>query len=179
MIGPLLGEGGQGSVYRWNKNKAIKVVKKSNKNYRFNREYTIAKIAGNLGIAPRVYGNIIESDNKTQRAYIMNLVNGVPLRKVSNTQAHKKNVLNAVNALHKRGIGHMNLHEDNIIIGKNGKVYIIDYGSARLSNTRVTNNNINTWLKSASHGKRWHRFYEVGNRKLLSNRNEMRRIFGN
>lgn len=160
----LIGQGGQGSIYR-NGNKVLKVANK------FNQEYNIAKVAGNIGVGPKVHG-------KTNRGYIMNFIDGKPLSKVRNVGQYRNAVKAAVNALHKHGIGHMNLHEDNIIIGSDGKVYIIDYGSAKKANNPVTNNMINQWLKNASGGKKWHRFYEVGNQKLLSNREEMNRIFG-
>jgi serine/threonine protein kinase len=39
-------------------------------------------------------------------------------------------IKNTITALHKNNIYHNDLHERNIMIGENGKVYIIDFGSA-------------------------------------------------
>lgn len=175
-IGEIIGRGGQGVVHRYNKNKVIKATRSSNKNYRVEREYLIGKKAGNLGVGPKIYNS---GRNGNFLWYTMNYLNGVPLKSVRNKSVYKNAVINKVKKLHNAGIAHLDLHEDNIFITRNGRVYIIDYGASRMTpnGSAVTNNQINNWLERASNGKRWYRFYEVGNRKLLSNRSEMNRIF--
>jgi predicted Ser/Thr protein kinase len=181
-IGSLLGQGGQGAVYKYNTNKVVKISRKTNtnKNNRFKHEHYISKKAGNMNIGPKVYniGNIKANNGQNYLWYTMNLLSGKPIKQIANKQIYKKNAYNKVKRLHNAGISHFNLHEDNIFITNNGRLFIIDYGASGKSNTPVTNNQINKWLLNASKGKRWYRFYEVNNRKLLSNRNELIRIFG-
>lgn len=175
-VGRKIGEGGQGAVYLYNTNKVIKVSKKQNDN-RMLKEYKLAKRAGNKNIGPKVYNYGTHGPNYVW--YTMNYVkNGKSIRNVPNKKRFKNEAYNKVQKLHNMGIAHFNLHEDNIIIGSDGKLYIIDFGAAGHVNGPVTNNGINAWLKQESKGEKWHRFYKVNSRKLLSNRNELVRIFG-
>lgn len=172
--GQKIGQGGQGAVYKHGSNRVVKVSNISN---RAIQEYEMAKVAGNLNIGPKVYGS---NRNATKFWYFMNYVNGTPLKNIKNKSCYKKHVYYVVDKLHKAGIAHLDLHEDNIMIGMNGKVYIIDYGSARRTPNKsaLTNNKINNSLRNQSKGQKWHRFYVVGPDKLLSNREELLRIFG-
>lgn len=44
----------------------------------------------------------------------------------------RKKLKKALDILHEKGIYHRDLHERNVMIGKDGQVYIIDFGKARL-----------------------------------------------
>lgn len=185
----LVGRGGKGEVYKMNNNKVIKFVKTSNKNYRFNREYTIAKRAGNLQIGPKVYN---KGRNQNHLWYTMNHIkNAEPLTtfaKKHNTTTKKKmsNMLTfGVNKLHNAGIAHLDLHPDNILISsknsKHHRMYIINYGAAEVpkGGNKVTANNVNQFLTRISGGVKWNRdprYYVVANKKLLSNRAQLNLI---
>lgn len=187
-----IGKGGQGEVYRYTNGKAIKYTKSGPKNYRFNREFAIAKIAGNLGVGPRVYNR---GRNGNNLWYTMNLLNGKPLAsymmnlekaQIANNRKRQiktelnRQITNKVRRLHNAGIAHMDLHEGNIIVTDNA-VYIIDYGASNFpkSGNKLSENNITRYLNAVSGGVRWNRnpaYFVVKDKLLLSNGEQLARI---
>lgn len=153
----VLGEGAYGKVYKINNKKAAKIVplgthfiwdeiNKLKENIL--NEFAICKLAGELGVGPKVYDHYSCCDEKNQCYYIlyMDLLNGKNLYdwlddkpSVEEQEYVKKILIEKLEVLHKNNIIHNDLHRGNVFVvnKRNGKeksniedVFIIDYGLA-------------------------------------------------
>jgi predicted Ser/Thr protein kinase len=153
----ILGEGAYGKVYRINNKKAAKIValgahfiwdeiNKVKENIL--NEFAICKLAGELGVGPKVYDHYSCCDEQNQCYYVlyMDLLNGTNLYdwfndnpSIEEQQHVKQRLVEKLEILHKNNIIHNDLHRGNVFIvnKKNAKgkskvedVFIIDYGLA-------------------------------------------------
>lgn len=148
----ILGEGAYGKVYKINNKKAAKIVALGThfiwdeinklKDTILN-EFAICKLAGELGVGPKVYDHYSCCDEKDQCYYVlyMDLLNGKNLHEwfadnpsIAEQQKVKKLLMEKLEILHKNNIIHNDLHRGNVfVISKKSKVedvFIIDYGLA-------------------------------------------------
>jgi serine/threonine protein kinase len=100
----------------------------------------IAKIAGTLGIGPKMYDAFVSVDqhNTVQVVKIFEFVDGKTWAdtKWKNPKAREDAQHRLEDLIHKMngaGIIHHDLHTKNVMIGKNGKLYIIDFDLAKFS----------------------------------------------
>jgi serine/threonine protein kinase len=100
----------------------------------------IAKIAGTLGIGPKMYDAFVSVDqrNTVQVVKIFEFIDGKTWQdtKWKNPKAREDAQHKLEDLIHKMngaGIIHHDLHNKNVMIGKNGKLYIIDFDLAKFS----------------------------------------------
>ncbi|NDB81585.1 MAG: hypothetical protein EB127_02365 [Alphaproteobacteria bacterium] len=100
----------------------------------------IAKIAGTLGIGPKMYDAFVSVDqhNTVQVVKVFEFVDGKTWQDTiwKNQKAREDAQHKLEDLIHKMngaGILHHDLHTKNVMIGKNGKLYIIDFDLAKFS----------------------------------------------
>lgn len=154
----LLGEGAYGKVYKFNSKRAAKIVSLGSDMVFWDdinelkenilNEFTVCKLAGELGVGPKVYDHYTCCDENNQCYYIlfMDLLEGQNMYDwfSSNPSEEEQTIVKELLAkkikiLHQNNIIHNDLHRGNVFIVKKkigrGKtkiddVYIIDYGMA-------------------------------------------------
>lgn len=153
----LLGEGAYGKVYKVNSKRAAKIVSLGSHmiwddinelKENILNEFTVCKLAGDLGVGPKVYDHYSCCDENNQCYYIlyMDLLEGQNMYDwfSSNPSEEEQTVVKELLAkkikiLHQNNVIHNDLHRGNVFIVKKkmsrGKtkiddVYIIDYGMA-------------------------------------------------
>ena len=160
QIGPLLGAGGMGEVYRAHDPKlardvAIKVLPsiftdQGDRVARFEREARVLAALNHPNIAA-IYGfeefdTLDASERTTVRALVMELVAGETLadrirkdaRAASDTARDEAlrmavQIADALDAAHEKGIIHRDLKPSNVAITREGIVKVLDFGLAKLS----------------------------------------------
>ena len=144
-VGPLLGAGGMGEVYRardakLNRDVAIKVLLPAVANdterlARFRREAQMLASLNHPGIA-QIHGL---EDSASGPFLVMELVNGATLADriavaaipVDEAIAIARQIVDALEAAHERGIIHRDLKPANIKVCDDGSVKILDFGLAK------------------------------------------------
>ena len=135
-----IGGGAFGNIYKGRNE--TKIMKISNMSTNSKSEMSIAKIAGTIGIGPRVYNtHIINGKAVITMNYLKNAK--TVARAIMNGEiTNWKPVQSAINRMHKKGIHHGDLHTGNIIIytAPDGtrKIAIIDFGAA-IFNPKIKN----------------------------------------
>jgi eukaryotic-like serine/threonine-protein kinase len=151
-IGPLLGVGGMGEVYRardskLNRDVAIKVllpavVSDPERLARFRREAQTLASLNHSGIA-QIYGL---EDGSSGPFLVMELVDGATLADrlasgplaLDEATAIARQIVDALEAAHERGIIHRDLKPANIKICDDGSVKILDFGLAKALDPSTT-----------------------------------------
>ena len=144
-VGPLIGAGGMGEVYRardtkLNRDVAIKVllpavVSDAERLARFRREAQTLASLNHAGIA-QIHG--IE-DSRSGPFLVMELVDGPTLAErigagaipVDEAVAIARQIVDALEAAHERGVVHRDLKPANIKVCGDGSVKILDFGLAK------------------------------------------------
>jgi serine/threonine protein kinase len=146
VLGPLVGRGGMGAVYRARDNElgrevAVKLVRArpgSHNLVRFAREVR--------ALAALSHPNVVAiHDAAVHRgtAYlVMELVQGETLRQlllrerrltIENAARLAHGIAEALSAAHTRGVVHRDLKPENVAVTDNGHVKVLDFGLAQLS----------------------------------------------
>jgi hypothetical protein len=143
--------GEYGSVYRLNEDVCIKFVNVTNtlnnlKYVNFLKEMEISKIAGNIGVGPKIYDSYIcvnDLDSTCYGIIYMEYLHGITLSKYLDSSSRtnedkievRKLLDEKIMKLHQYQILHSDLHSDNVFIildnhnnQKIKDVKIIDYG---------------------------------------------------
>lgn len=149
----LLGKGYMGKVYLTDRQTAIKIGRLGKE------EANIGKKAGELGIGPKV---IRFSDSEIEMEFI-------------NGSSGATEILRALSLLHLNGIAHRDLAPKNVLLSHTDKVYIIDYGKARLGFDYVVKELAGTGIKDGEKALQAglrksamrEKFYEVRAKLLL------------
>jgi tRNA A-37 threonylcarbamoyl transferase component Bud32 len=158
----IIGKGYSGNIYKNSDNSVLKVIP-LNKRYEPNTklsekivsELKITKIAGDLGIGPKVFDDFICCDNNKECYYglYIEYIPGLTLcgyiRNNKNKKEYKENKKKIMKILEKKlkimyknNIIHGDLHDDNILIKLNIEdnipedVYIIDFGKSSIFNSK-------------------------------------------
>jgi Tol biopolymer transport system component len=139
IVGPLLGAGGMGEVYRGRDTKlgrdvAIKILphaltSDSDRLTRLTREARILASLNHPNIAT-IYG--LEESSGTQ-ALVMEFVDGEILRgplPLAHALDCARQVVDALDAAHQQGIVHRDLKPANVKITSRGRVKVLDFGLA-------------------------------------------------
>jgi serine/threonine protein kinase len=144
VIGPVVGEGGMGTVYRAHDRRldravAVKVLRPDlagpDAARRLRREAGILARLEHPGIVP-VHDVGTLADGRV--FYVMKLVEGKPLgvfagtTGLTNTLRLFLRVAETVSFAHARGVVHRDLKPANIMVGSFGEVVVLDWGIARL-----------------------------------------------
>jgi Tol biopolymer transport system component len=160
-----IGEGGMGEVYRardgkLNRDVAIKVLpaslsENSDRVNRFEQEAQAASALNHPNIlsvydvgthaeASYVVSELLDGETLRQRL----AGSGIPQRRAIDYALH---IANGLAAAHEKGIVHRDLKPDNIFITKDGRVKILDFGIAKLtqpegvhSQTEIPTRRVNT-----------------------------------
>lgn len=182
-IGNKIGSGFHGIVYKGTSNRNGNLaVKIQNKNNSAKTELQALKKLNGLNITPKFVRHASDNSNRVN-ILVSKFVNGTTLSKYEShiPQDIKNKVKNAIAKMHKAGVIHGDLHSENIMIGKNGKVYIIDVGKALITPMQFnTVNNSNQYLKSVTGrfadnwGKR--AWYSTSTKRHFANGNFVRRV---
>ena len=152
QLGPVIGAGGMGRVYRAHdemlgRDVAIKVIESgptgtgaTQPRDRFVRE---ARAAARLA-----HPNIVAVHDVDPDAgwLVMDLVEGEPLRDIAargplppaQVRSIAKQILDALDAAHAAGVIHRDIKPSNIIVDASGKVTLVDFGVARLVDAELT-----------------------------------------
>src|SRR5262245_31580648 len=143
VIGPLIGAGGMGEVYRardtkLNRDVAIKVLREpfaqdGDRLARFEREARLLAALNHphIGI---IFG-LEEFDGV--RALILELVEGTTLQdigrlSVSEALGIARQIVGALDAAHEKGIIHRDLKPSNVKVTANGTIKVLDFGLAKV-----------------------------------------------
>src|SRR5687768_16522468 len=150
-VGPLIGAGGMGEVYRardskLNRDVAIKVLlpavaSDSERLARFRREAQTLASLNHSGIA-QIHGL---EDGSAGPFLVMELVNGPTLAdrlasgrlSVDEALAIARQLVDALEAAHERGIIHRDLKPANIKVCDDGTVKVLDFGLAKAIDSRI------------------------------------------
>lgn len=154
----IIAQGGMGTVYRGERTDgefehtvAIKVIKRgmnTTENIRlFHRERNILAGLNHPGIAKLFDGGVLENGSPY---LVMEYIEGTPIDQYcdeNNLSIDKrielfKKVLKAVRHAHENLTIHRDLKPDNILITNEGQVKVLDFGIAKLLDTK--NNSVNT-----------------------------------
>lgn len=96
-------------------------------------------LASSVGISPKIitHSNVHTNLSTEGTFIVMEHIEGLTLTLHNKlhgcSEELKKNLTNAVNTMHNLGIVHNDLCSDNILITSNMGVYIVDFGSSKLS----------------------------------------------
>ncbi len=142
-----IGSGEYGTVYRLDENRCIKFVNITDtlnnlKYVDFVKEIEISKIAGNIGVGPKIYDAYVTINDEDSTCYgiiYMEYLHGITLSKYmehlpKNQYNNLRKLLDEkIAKLHAQNILHSDLHSDNVfvILDSNGEmkdIKIIDYG---------------------------------------------------
>lgn len=145
-----ISSGEYGSIYLLDQNTCIKFVDITNtlnnlKYVNFMKEIEISKVAGNIGIGPKIYDAYVTVNDEDSRCYgiiYMEYLHGVTLSKYmenlskDNYDQVRTLLDQKIMKLHSHQILHSDLHSDNVfvILGHNNQlidIKIIDYGFAQ------------------------------------------------
>jgi predicted Ser/Thr protein kinase len=174
----LVGKGGYGAVFQGTKknvgNVAVKFQKVSNNS---NAEVKALKKLGGVSAPKFISNNVIKANNNMisviprgikagndVHILVSNMIRGNPLRKwytgAPIPDDIKTKIRNAVKNMHSKGVIHGDLHANNILVANDGRVFVIDFGKALVTNRSFkTANNANNYLKKLTgrtkeaHGK--------------------------
>lgn len=138
-----IGSGAFGIVYKINNNTAVKIEKllPSANISTIKNEFKFSKLAGELGIGPKVYDTFFcTGKDGTYSIIYMDFINGQTLKDWLNKNKSEQLKLDVkiiltqkINLLHKHKMFHNDLHSENIIVIEANKkikdVFIIDYGT--------------------------------------------------
>ncbi len=141
-----ISSGEYGTVYRLDENRCIKIVDVTQtltnlKYINFMKEIEISKVAGNIGVGPKIYDAYVcvnDEDSSCYGIIYMEYLHGTTLSKYLdhhsyNKEELKKKLDEKIIQLHSNGILHSDLHSDNVfvILDQNEQfvdIKIIDYG---------------------------------------------------
>jgi tRNA A-37 threonylcarbamoyl transferase component Bud32 len=142
-----IGGGEYGKIFKIDENRCVKFINISevlhNLSYiDFQNEVEISKIAGELGVGPKIYDTYVCVNDANSTCYgiiYMEYVKGVTLTDFLYKYYSKGNVATIrrlleekINKLHNAGILHSDLHSDNVMVIMQGSevkdVVIIDFG---------------------------------------------------
>lgn len=89
-----------------------------------------------LDISPKLYNYYMCKEGKDTSIYLlMEYIEGETLESYVKTKVVSEQLKNKIkkvfNKLHKNGFVHLDVHRGNVMIGKNGKVYLIDFGFSK------------------------------------------------
>jgi hypothetical protein len=145
-----IGFGEYGTIYRLDENRCIKFVNITKtlnnlKYIHFIKEIEISKIAGNIGIGPKIYDAYVTVNDQDSSCYgiiYMEYLQGMTLSNYmedlpKNKYDHIRKLLDEkIAKLHSHNILHSDLHADNVYVILNNRqefvdVKIIDYGFAQ------------------------------------------------
>ena len=146
VLGPLVGRGGMGAVYRardveLGREVAIKLVHAKRGSLglvRFSREVRALALLSH----PNVVAIHDAAMHRGTAYLVMELVTGVTLRHVLLRERRltipralrlARQIAEALDAAHARGIVHRDLKPENVIVMENGHVKVLDFGLAQLS----------------------------------------------
>src|SRR6478672_3734893 len=148
-VGPSIGVGGMGEVYRAKDSKlgrdvALKVLPESfagdpERLSRFRREAQVLASLNHPNIA-QIYGF---EDSGSTHALVMELVEGPTLADrieqgpvpLAEALAIARQIASALEAAHEQGIVHRDLKPANVKVRPDGKVKVLDFGLAKAAET--------------------------------------------
>jgi oligopeptide transport system substrate-binding protein len=149
QLGPELGQGGMGTVFRGydqflKREVAIKVVTNPNLD-ESSREKLIreAQAAAKLN-HPNIVGIYDAGIHKQNAFIVMELVEGAPVSRDQYDELDEvidisTQICSALAHAHSFGIVHRDLKPENVLITSNGAIKLTDFGLARSTSSRLTN----------------------------------------
>lgn len=158
MIGPyrvkkLIAKGGMGNIYLaerneadFHKNVAIKIIRREINSQvtvqRFIQERSILSSLNHPNIAQLLDGGITEDGRPY---FVMEYIDGIPITEYCKTNrcglsdrlSLFRNMCDAVQYAHTNFVVHRDLKPSNILVNRDGKVKILDFGIAKLTDGKL------------------------------------------
>jgi serine/threonine protein kinase len=137
LNGEELGRGSYGVVFALG-DIAVKIIRDPNRTSE--EEVEIGKLAGDLGIGPKIYGTVRDKNGQVF-AIMMERLKGEtlaikggkpedPITEEDNKMV--ESLFSQMKKMHRAGIVHNDLHNENVIVQKDNSVRFIDWGFSDL-----------------------------------------------
>ena len=145
-LGEEIGRGYSGIVYnnKFDSNKVIKHYKRTRDIENVINEYDIASQAGNLGISPNIYGELIsckpDPEKELYNTYIiMDKIQGKEIGTEQQLDLYFDRIIDKIKILKEHGITYPDYNIGNIMVGKLPDsdiedAYLIDFGACKRKN---------------------------------------------